>query len=134
MANTKVPQADNAGSVVEGAIANEPDDWSKMLASQKMKNCTTSTDKKFIKQFEESVGNKGLDEIDDFVDGEIIDVLEHFFWMFTDGIAMEIGALDGSYNTRSMTQELEAKYGWRRILVEGNPMYRLVNILEKSLY
>jgi hypothetical protein len=81
-------------------------------------------DKKLIKKFEESTGNKGLDEVDDFIDGEMVDVLDHFFWGQMKGIALELGAVDGTPNTRSMTYELESKYGWKRVLVEGNPMHK----------
>jgi hypothetical protein len=37
---------------------------------------------------------------------------------------MELGALDGSPNTNSMTYELEKSFGWHRILIDGNPKYR----------
>jgi len=37
---------------------------------------------------------------------------------------MELGALDGSPGTRSMTYEFENSFNWRRILVEGDPQYR----------
>ena len=37
---------------------------------------------------------------------------------------MELGALDGSPNTHSMTYDFEKSMGWRRILVEGDPSYR----------
>eukprot|EP01038_Epipyxis_sp_PR26KG_P013746 gene13746-18437_t len=57
-------------------------------------------------------------------DGEIVDVIEHFFWGMRNGVAMELGALDGSSSTRSMTHGLEEVFGWKRILVEGDPSYR----------
>lgn len=41
--------------------------------------------------------------VDAFTDGEIVDSVEHFFWGMVNGTAMEIGALDGSPATRSMT-------------------------------
>ena len=56
--------------------------------------------------------------------GEVVDALEHFFWGMKNGLAMEIGALDGSPHTRSMTTEYESQMGWSRILVEGDPSYR----------
>lgn len=65
-----------------------------------------------------------LPPIDAFTDGEIVDALEHFFWGMRDGLAMELGALDGSPNTRSMTVEYEKSLGWKRILIEGNPRYK----------
>ena len=58
------------------------------------------------------------------VDGEIIDAIEHFFWGKRKGIALELGALDGSPHTHSMTFGLEEKFGWNRILVEGNPKFK----------
>jgi hypothetical protein len=57
-------------------------------------------------------------------DGENIDAVEHYFWGLKNGIAMELGALDGSSGTRSMTHDLEAYFNWKRILVEGDPTYR----------
>eukprot|EP01031_Cornospumella_fuschlensis_P035323 gene35323-42801_t len=66
----------------------------------------------------------GLSRLDGYVDGENVDALEHFFWGFTDGIAIELGALDGSRDSRSMTVDFEEHLGWRRILIEGNPKYR----------
>ena len=58
------------------------------------------------------------------VDGEVVDALEHFFWGLQGGIAMELGALDGTPNTHSMTYEYEKSMGWRRILIDANPTYR----------
>lgn len=40
------------------------------------------------------------------------------------GLAMELGALDGSPGTRSMTHEFELSLEWSRILIEGDPRYR----------
>jgi hypothetical protein len=37
---------------------------------------------------------------------------------------MELGALDGSPKTRSMTYDYEKSFGWQRVLIDGNPMYR----------
>ena len=65
-----------------------------------------------------------LDRTDGFTDGEIVDALEHFFWGLKGGVAMELGALDGSPNTRSMTYEYEKSMGWRRVLIDANPLYR----------
>jgi hypothetical protein len=67
--------------------------------------------------------NYHIPRTDGFTDGELIDVVEHFFWGKQRGLAMDLGALDGTSATRSMTQELEQTFGWRRILVEGNPTY-----------
>lgn len=68
---------------------------------------------------------------DTYTDGEIIDVIEHFFWGKHNGIAMELGALDGSESTHSMTVGLEKTMGWRRILIDGNPQYNN-GMLKKS--
>mmetsp|Transcript_18261 Transcript_18261/g.30452 ORF Transcript_18261/g.30452 Transcript_18261/m.30452 type:complete len:331 (-) Transcript_18261:103-1095(-) len=53
-------------------------------------------------------------------DGEFIDASNHFFWNKTDGIAMELGAVDGIQlsETRPFVD-----FGWNRILVEANPRY-----------
>ena len=47
-------------------------------------------------------------------DGEVVDALEHFFWGMKSGLAMELGALDGTPDTHSMTHEYEKSLGWRR--------------------
>jgi len=65
-----------------------------------------------------------LDRTDAFTDGEVVDALEHFFWGLRGGVAMELGALDGSPSTRSMTYEYEKSFGWRRVLIDANPVYR----------
>ncbi|RYH27803.1 FkbM family methyltransferase [archaeon] len=68
--------------------------------------------------------DKGMQTLSDSVDGENVDAIEHFFWGMTNGVAMELGALDGSRKTRSMTLDLEEYASWKRILIEGNPKYR----------
>lgn len=68
---------------------------------------------------------------DAFTDGEVVDALEHFFWGKTNGVAMELGSLCGSPNSRSMTTEYERQFGWKRILIEGDPQYRQ-RLLERS--
>ena len=65
-----------------------------------------------------------LPRTDAFTDGEVVDAIEHYFWGMRDGLAMELGALDGSRDTRSMTSEYEKSLNWRRILIEGNPSYK----------
>ena len=65
-----------------------------------------------------------LPRTDAFTDGEVIDAMEHYFWGMRDGLAIELGALDGSPGTRSMTYEYEKSLNWRRILIEGNPSYK----------
>ena len=61
--------------------------------------------------------------LDGYTDGEVVDLYEHYFYGLEGGTSMELGALDGSTDTRSMTVALE-KLGWKRILVDGNPRYR----------
>lgn len=65
-----------------------------------------------------------LDRPDGHTDGEVIDALDHYFWGMTNGISMELGGLDGSRETRSMTVSFEEKFKWKRIVIEGNPLYR----------
>ena len=62
-----------------------------------------------------------LSETGGRTDGELPDALEHFFWGKEEGIAIELGALDGSKTLRSQTWDYEAKLGWKRILIDGNP-------------
>lgn len=64
-----------------------------------------------------------LRRTDGFTDGEVVDAMEHFFWGQFGGIAMELGALDGSHDTRSMTRDYEDSMGWKRILIDGSPVY-----------
>jgi len=55
-------------------------------------------------------------------DGEMIDATEHFLWQQQNGIVMELGALSGGIDTFSQSLIFES-FGWRRILIEGNPAY-----------
>jgi hypothetical protein len=57
-------------------------------------------------------------------DGESVDSLEHFFWGIQGGIAIELGALDGTRGRNSVTYGYEEKFEWRRILIEGNPEHK----------
>jgi len=77
-----------------------------------------------INRFEQ-IAESCLNTTDNHTDGEHFDAMEHFFWGKLNGIAMELGALDGSNNTYSMTYPFEKYFGWKRILVEGNVNYRL---------
>ena len=54
--------------------------------------------------------------------GEMIDAVEHFLWQQENGIVMELGALSGGIDTFSQSQIFE-NFGWKRILIEGNPLY-----------
>jgi hypothetical protein len=55
-------------------------------------------------------------------DGEHIDALREFFWDKYNLVAMELGAMDGVRFSETLLFEQE--FGWRRILIEGNPFYR----------
>lgn len=77
------------------------------------------------------IANNQLSRVDFYTDGEVVDALEHFFWGQTNGVAMELGSLDGSPDTHSMTYEYEKSLGWKRILIDGNPAYRKL-LAEKS--
>lgn len=61
---------------------------------------------------------------DSTTDGETLDLLEHFFWGLREGISLELGALDGSPLKWSVTYDLETWFGWKRILIEGEPSHR----------
>lgn len=37
---------------------------------------------------------------------------------------LELGALDGSPDTKSISYDFEQYFGWKRIVIDGNPMYR----------
>jgi hypothetical protein len=61
------------------------------------------------------------------VDNEGLFALENFFWGMTDGVALELGALDGSYLSSFIAPSQTAEFGevgWNRILIEANPYYR----------
>jgi hypothetical protein len=58
------------------------------------------------------------------VDGENVDVVEHFFWGLKDGVSIELGALDGSVGEGSMTYELYGKLNWNRIIIEADPVHK----------
>lgn len=72
-----------------------------------------------ISAFEEAVDDCLSRAKNGYTDLEIVDMLEHFFWGATDGVAVELGAKNGAY---SMIQPLTA-LGWRRVLMEGNPKH-----------
>ena len=55
-------------------------------------------------------------------DGEALDALEHYFWKAANGTVMEIGAVDGMLLSQSLP--FMQHFGWRRILVEANPVLR----------
>ena len=76
-----------------------------------------------MKKFE-SLTEFFLPRVEGFTYGEVIDALEHYFWGQKHGLAIELGALDGSSSTKSQTCEYENSLGWRRILIEGDPTYK----------
>lgn len=55
-------------------------------------------------------------------DGEHIDAMHEFFWDKYNLVAMELGAMGGV--KYSETLMLEQLFGWKRLLVEGNPLFR----------
>ena len=60
------------------------------------------------------------------IDFEALYAMENFFWEMSNGLSVELGALDGSiYNpfTPSQTGDFSS-FGWNRILIEANPIYR----------
>ena len=59
-----------------------------------------------------------------FSDLEVVDALEHFFWGSAAGVALELGAVDGTPARVSMTYDMEHSLNWTRILVEANPKFR----------
>ena len=68
-------------------------------------------------------------------DLEVVDALEHFFWGQAGGVAMELGAVDGTPGRSSMTYDLEHSLNWTRILVEANPKFRnALQVLNPSAF
>lgn len=57
-----------------------------------------------------------------FSDGEAVDVVEKYFWGLSNGICIELGALDGDFLSQS--KPLATDLGWQRIIIEGSPKYR----------
>lgn len=55
-------------------------------------------------------------------DDEHLYAIKHFFDNSFNGISLEIGAVDGK--THSATSIFSEYFGWKRILVEGSPIYR----------
>jgi len=54
-------------------------------------------------------------------DGETADFIRKYFWGKSNGIIMEIGAMDGEQYSQS--KPMEAEVGWHRVLVEGSPVF-----------
>ena len=66
-------------------------------------------------------------------DGEMIDAVEHFFWNEENGVVLELGASSGGLDTYSQSQIFE-NFGWKRILIEGNPVARRQASLTEAAY
>lgn len=67
--------------------------------------------------------DRTLPKVEALTDGEEVDAIEHYFWGQKQGLAIELGAMDGSAKTKSQTIDMEKVFGWRRILIEGNPSF-----------
>ena len=109
-------------------LVNAPSDWDTQTTNVLLEN--VSNDPLELQKFVE-FSDYHLARVDGFTDGEKVDALEHFFWGKKGGVALELGALDGSPGTRSMTYDYENSFNWRRILVEGDPSYRFVQYFFK---
>lgn len=55
-------------------------------------------------------------------DSEVPTALSRFFYNKVNGIVMEIGAVDGRNHSTSFP--FEQMFGWKRILIEANPLYK----------
>ncbi len=75
-------------------------------------------------KLQEDCSTNNMWKVDIYTDGEVVDALEHYFWGKKNGLSLELGALDGSPHTHSMTYALQESLGWDRILIEANPLYR----------
>ena len=77
-------------------LVNFPDSFQKrgnMGALHDVRN-----DSKSMEVFVE-ISDVALPRTDGYTDGEVVDALEHYFWGMRDGLAVELGALDGSPGT-----------------------------------
>lgn len=82
----------------------------------------SSSGKLYMQHMEDILQDRRT-KVNGYVDGEFVDALEHFFWGVKGGIALELGALDGTAKTYSQTVDLE-EFGWKRILIDGSPIYK----------
>jgi hypothetical protein len=62
-----------------------------------------------------------MNDISPASDGESLDAVEHFFWNVKKGVVIELGAIDGTPISGSMTYWMERILQWKRILIEANP-------------
>ena len=102
-------------------LVNHPAVFQKHVHNSIMVDARNNTDMMAIFESERQYY---LTRPDGATDGEVVDALDHFFWGMTNGTAMELGGLDGSRGTKSMTASFEEKFNWKRIIIEGNPNYR----------
>lgn len=121
---------DANGAEFHSWVLNSPKDFHNRSAHLGDGMVNVAKDPEKIKPFEKIV-EYFLPRVDGFTDGEVVDALEHFFWGQRNGLAIELGALDGTANTKSQTVEYEKTLGWKRILIEGDPTYR-ENLLKHS--
>jgi hypothetical protein len=121
---------DANGGEFHSWLLNYPKDFHNRSAHLGDGLVNVAKDPEQLKAFEKMV-DYFLPRVDGFTDGEVVDALEHFFWGQRNGLAIELGALDGSANTKSQTVEYEKTLGWRRILIEGDPTYK-DNLLKHS--
>lgn len=76
-----------------------------------------------LKAFDEEIAHFPTGTGSGATDHEDRDLFRNVLYGMVNGIALEIGALDGTNKTESQTVLLE-KFGWKRILIEANPMFR----------
>jgi hypothetical protein len=72
-----------------------------------------------------------MNDISPASDGESLDAVEHFFWNVKKGVVIELGAIDGTPVSGSMTYWMERILQWKRILIEANPG-NIVRSLEEN--
>lgn len=118
----------SAGNTVEDAnvhgswVLNYPHDFHNRTAHLGDKMEDVRRDHKELEQFKAFI-DRTLPHVEALTDGEEVDAIEHYFWGQKQGLAIELGAMDGSAKTKSQTVDMEKIFGWRRILVEGNPAF-----------
>ncbi len=83
-----------------------------------------SRDSPFTPKLTEIYYQTALQDAHGSTDGESVDIIDHFFWGYRGGIALELGSLDGTPMTHSMTYWMEHLLDWKRILVEANPIHQ----------
>ena len=64
---------------------------------------------------------KGKQKKDRRVDGEAVDAISQFFWGMTNGVVLEMGAINGNWSSESLPL---VGLGWKRVLIEGSPQFR----------